>query len=156
MYLTAVNSIVTACQCILVRFTLMLAPCSLLTGALCSCERRWNLQCEYYKYKGILTGVVRFYWSKSRTFLSPPLPSPPSHPHTLTQPECLVQAECGSDGGDCSAFPPPTNPWQSCPQEEHCRSVFADGQCDVACNTPDCLFDAGDCTPPPAEECPPE
>ena len=58
---------------------------------------------------------------------------------------------CSYDGGDnCPLNPNSTDPWAACSLKQTCRRVYKDGNCDVSCNTKDCLYDGGDCSP----ECP--
>ncbi len=70
-------------------------------------------------------------------------PPPPQEP-------CFSEG-CGFDGGDCfdSTKFPSTSPWANCSLETVCRLLYRDGHCDVQCNTPSCLFDGFDCSPPP-------
>ena len=56
---------------------------------------------------------------------------------------------CGYDYDDCGF----DDFFQSCPLAMQCQLAFNNGRCDVACNTPQCLFDGNDCVPP-REACP--
>ncbi len=62
---------------------------------------------------------------------------------------CFTES-CNFDGGDCfgRVQHPTPSPWANCSAEAVCRLLFSDGQCDVQCNTPGCLFDGFDCAPP--------
>ncbi len=62
---------------------------------------------------------------------------------------CFTES-CNFDGGDCfgRVQHPTPSPWANCSAKAVCRLLFSDGHCDVQCNTPGCLFDGFDCSPP--------
>ena len=43
-----------------------------------------------------------------------------------------------------------SDPWSKCPNPDKCFAAFADGVCDVMCNTRECLFDGMDCRNQPS------
>ena len=51
--------------------------------------------------------------------------------------------------------PNPADPWVGCSLGQFCNQTFADGNCDVQCNSAACLYDGGDCRPmcPIQDEC---
>ena len=76
-----------------------------------------------------------------------------THSHTHTQEQCFRES-CNFDGGDCYARPNMTNPWVNCSLASTCIPLYRNGQCDVKCNTPDCLYDGLDCIPSVDISCP--
>ncbi len=46
------------------------------------------------------------------------------------------------DAQDCGG-----DPYASCPTPGECLQSYKNGQCDVACNKRECLYDGGDCLP---------
>ena len=67
------------------------------------------------------------------------------HPDMKTCDQRCNNEECSFCGGSCSLGIP--SPWEFCPTENDCATLFDNGVCDDQCSSENCLFDGRDCEP---------